>query len=75
MYVCGYSLYIPHLETAPYAGNIDSVVLRQCLEGLCTVIDPVASAQDKEVVVSLQTCRSITCYFQRRIYRTMLGTL
>ncbi|CAM9849725.1 unnamed protein product [Ectocarpus fasciculatus] len=31
--------------------SIDSVVLRECLEGLCTVIDPVASAQDKEVVI------------------------
>lgn len=33
------------------AENIDSVVLRRCLEGLCEVIDPVASVQDKEVVV------------------------
>ncbi|CAM9117808.1 unnamed protein product [Pylaiella littoralis] len=31
--------------------DIDSVVLRHCLEGLCEVIDPVASAQDKEVTV------------------------
>ncbi|CAN0034956.1 unnamed protein product [Ectocarpus sp. 6 AP-2014] len=31
--------------------DIDPVVLRKCLEGLCTVIDPVASAQDKDVVI------------------------
>eukprot|EP00903_Cladosiphon_okamuranus_P011998 g11267.t1 len=31
--------------------SMDSVVLRRCLEGLCEVIDPVASAQDKEVVI------------------------
>eukprot|EP00752_Nemacystus_decipiens_P013400 g11865.t1 len=31
--------------------SIDSVVLRRCLEGLCEVIDTVASVQDKEVVI------------------------
>lgn len=42
------------------AEDIDSVVLRHCLEGLCEVIDPVASAQDKEVTVSQSSalCRS-----------------
>lgn len=44
--------YLWHL-----ADNIDSVVLRRCLEGLCEVIDPVASVQDKDVVVSRDFAR------------------
>lgn len=44
------------LEALAYsAENVDSVVLRRCLEGLCEVIDPIASVQDKDVVVSKTT--------------------
>ncbi|CAM9207864.1 unnamed protein product [Scytosiphon promiscuus] len=43
--------YDNHDFLARLLDNIDSVVLRRCLEGLCEVIDPVASAQDKDLVI------------------------